>query len=91
MNVGDRIYCYASVTDIYLDNYYYTTINNSYEIITIEDDYITIINDTGGSHSFSLDKNDDEYWKKWFCDIRELRKKKLKNIEEVRKCLNQNI
>lgn len=32
--------------------------------------------------------NDDEYWKKWFCDIRELRKIKLEKIKEVRKCLS---
>jgi hypothetical protein len=32
-------------------------------------------------HSFSLQKNDDNYWKKWFWDLRELRKNKLKKIE----------
>lgn len=42
----------------------------------------------GGNHSFSLNMNDDEYWKKWFCDIRELRKIKLEKIKEVRKCLS---
>jgi hypothetical protein len=92
MKVGDWIYCHTRVQETFFklsdDDNYYTTVNNGYEIISIEDDYIVIINDDGGNHSFSLNKNDDEYWKKWFCDIRELRKIKLEKIKEVRKCLS---
>lgn len=92
MKVGDWIYCHTRVQETFFklsdDDNYYTTVNNGYEIISIEDDYIVIINDDGENHSFSLNMNNDEYWKKWFCDIRELRKIKLEKIKEVRKCLS---
>lgn len=95
MNVGDIIYCHTRVNDIYIDDIFWTTINKGYEIIRIDDDApykfdyikthnIVIINDEGGEHSFSLQKNDDDYWKKWFYDLRELRKNKLKQIESRR-------
>lgn len=95
MNVGDIIYCHTRVDDFYADGMFYTTINKGYEIIRVEEkdwgegDYIdllhiVIINDEGGEHIFSLQKNDDDYWKKWFWDLRELRKNKLKQIESRR-------
>ena len=77
MKVGDNLYCH-SVCKMG-DGRITTTVGNTYIILYIElDNSFMIIDDNGDEHFFN------ENYQKWFWDLRELRKNKLKQIESWR-------
>jgi hypothetical protein len=78
LKVGDRLYCH-SVCKLHSGTNS-TTVGNTYIILFIElDDSFMIIDDDGDEHFFGND------YQKWFWDLRELRKNKLKKIKNNQK------
>ena len=74
MKVGDKLYCH-SVCKLHSGENT-TTVGNTYIVLGILDDSFNIIDDDNDDHYFS---NYD--YQKWFWDLRELRKNKLKKIK----------
>lgn len=80
MKINDKLYCYN-------DEYTYNidlTINNIYTIKNV-DRYgheINIINDIGENYYFNTDKEYVTYYGKWFHTEQDLRKLKLKKLNE---------
>lgn len=78
MNIGDRLYCHTNC--VMKGGGETTTVGRFYIVIGLEDDSFMIKNDDNDEHFFEYDD-----YNKWFWDIRELRKNKLKQINECRK------
>jgi hypothetical protein len=88
LKVGDILICHSAVimegsdgSDIRV------TAGKSYEIIKILDKMnglkcrLCIKNDLGGEHHFYIDRPENNY-NKWFYNLRELRRNKLKKIKK---------
>lgn len=71
MKVHDKLYCFNPINNV-------ITLGKSYSIVGEYQDYYEIINDNNKIHYFSFDKYED-----FFITIEELRKQKLKKIQEI--------
>lgn len=80
LNIGDKLRCHTSC--IMDDGEVSTTKGEYYDIIQLSPDYLTIVDDNGYHHMYSLDK-DEYYYEYWFTNIKESRLKKLNKINKV--------
>ena len=84
--VGDKLYCHSVCKIDGNDNKIGSIIGNTYIIIDVDYDNspykITINDDLNNIHDLTI-KNDcyGKSYKTWFCDLKIVRKKKLKRIE----------
>jgi hypothetical protein len=82
MNVGDIVICKKSCM-YYPGSGAVITINKTYKIFDITKHHFYIKNDNDDSHGFGLNE-DTSYYGKWFYTSQELRKLKLKKLNESR-------
>lgn len=86
MKVGDKIYCKESRINLYNDNYLYENIVTKgkwYIITEIDNEHIRISSDAGLFFKYRLIFNELYYsFDDFFMTIKELRKLKLKKINE---------
>lgn len=74
MKIGDKLYCHT-VCKMNISHIKTTTTGKYYTVVGFETDSFIIIDDDNHEHLF-----DFKDYNKWFWDIRELRKVKLKQI-----------
>jgi len=81
MEVGDKLYCHKSCIMLH-NNHKTTTVGKYYTVINIilSDDRFIIIDDDNNEHFFFISSYSFHFW-----SIREMRKIKLKQINECRK------
>lgn len=83
LKVGDTLICHSKVI-MNTDGGIRTTVGKSYKIIgfkKINDvDHLAIINDSDREHRFSVFN-----YNRWFYTVNDLRRKKLKKIQNVKR------
>jgi len=81
MKVGDKLYCYNSMTSE-SDGAILLTIGKYYMIVGVFDDIIAINNDRPSLHYFSINISCDGLsYKTWFYSQKKIRNKKLEKLE----------
>ena len=83
MKVGDNLYCHKEYNDDMDDHDFpnYVTVGKKYIVIGIYEDQIHFYDDRKTHSIISTNPGHPSYWNKYFWDLRELRKNKLKQIE----------